>query len=154
MPVGVKKQAELAWFFREGKDRVTQTAERLAALLRDVAGELSLAANIGGTHARAQAHKALQVFCGMLGSFVGDLAVLYRASGGICLAGGILPMIRNFLIRSDFLERLLDKGRMRGFPERIPVRLMDHGRNGVLGAAYWHLDTQASPDGAPHARVH
>ncbi|HEX5487856.1 MAG TPA: glucokinase [Rhodanobacteraceae bacterium] len=102
----------------------------------------------------AQAHQALQVFCAMLGSFVGDLAVLYRASGGIWLAGGILSTIRDFLIRSEFVERFLDKGRMRGFLERVPIRLMEHGRHGVLGAAYWYLGTRAPAEDALRARTH
>src|SRR5690606_17202082 len=36
------------------------------------------------------ARQTLQVFCGLLGSFVGDLAMLYGAGGGVYLAGGIL----------------------------------------------------------------
>lgn len=86
------------------------------------------------------ARQALETFCGLLGSFVGDLAMLYGAGGGVYLAGGILPQIRDFLLRSRFVERFLDKGRMRAFLERVPVRLMEHGQLGVIGAAGWYLD--------------
>lgn len=92
-----------------------------------------------------QAHKALEVFCGMLGSFAGDLAMLYGASGGVWLAGGILPKIRKFLVNSSFIERFLEKGRMRAFLERVPVRLMEHGQLGVIGAAGWYLDHETGP---------
>lgn len=95
----------------------------------------------------ARARKTLQVFCAMLGSFAGDLAMLHGASGGVWLAGGILPAIRDFLVHSEFVERFLAKGCMRGFLERVPVRLIEHGRHGVLGAAYWYLDTRAAPQG-------
>ncbi len=88
------------------------------------------------------ARQTLQAFCGLLGSFVGDLAMLYGAGGGVYLAGGILPQIRGFLVRSSFVERFLDKGRMRAFLERVPVRLMEHGQLGVIGAAGWYLDHQ------------
>lgn len=88
----------------------------------------------------ALASRALDVFCAMLGGFAGDLAMLYGASGGVWLAGGILPNIRDYLTRSAFVERFLDKGRMRAFLERVPVRLMEHGQLGVIGAAGWYLD--------------
>lgn len=88
----------------------------------------------------ALARRTLDTFCAMLGSFVGDLAMLYGAAGGVWLAGGILPKFRNFLQHSAFIERFMDKGRMRAFLERIPVRLMDHGQLGVIGAAGWYLD--------------
>lgn len=100
--------------------------------------EAVTAAALAGNDARAQ--HTLDVFCAMLGGFAGDLAMLYGASGGVWLAGGILPKIRKFLQRSTFVERFLDKGRMRAFLERVPVRLMEHGQLGVLGAAGWYLD--------------
>ncbi len=83
--------------------------------------------------------ESLQVFCGLLGSTVGDMALLYGIHGGIHLAGGILPQIRQFLIDSSFVARFLDKGPMRAALERIPVKLVEHGQLGVLGAASWFL---------------
>ncbi|NII10764.1 glucokinase [Oleiagrimonas sp. C23AA] len=88
----------------------------------------------------ACARQALDTFCGLLGSFVGNLAMLYGARGGVFLAGGIVPQIRHFLQRSAFVERFLDKGDMRAFLERVPVRVMEHGQLGVIGAAGWHLE--------------
>jgi len=82
----------------------------------------------------------LQVFCGLLGSTVGDLALLYGIQGGIYLAGGFLPQIRQFLLQSSFVERFLNKGPMRQALERIPVKLVEHGQLGVIGAAQWYLD--------------
>ena len=79
------------------------------------------------------------MFCGLLGSAVGDMALLYGVQGGIYLAGGILPQIREFLINSSFVERFLNKGPMRAALERIPVRLVEHGQLGVIGAANWYL---------------
>lgn len=79
--------------------------------------------------------ETLRVFCAMLGGFVGDLAVLFKASGGVFLAGGILPQLSEFLPRSEFRERFFNKGVMREFLAGVPVRLIEHGRLGVLGAA-------------------
>jgi len=88
----------------------------------------------------AAAVEALEVFCGLLGSFVGDLVLLYGARGGVYLAGGILPQIQPFLLASSFSERYFNKGVMRAYLQQIPVRLIEHGQLGVIGAAGWFLD--------------
>ena len=88
----------------------------------------------------AAAREALEVFCGLLGSFCGDLALAYGIQGGVYLAGGILPHLSDFLLRSDFAARFLDKGPLREALQRIPVKLVEHGQLGVIGAAKWYLD--------------
>lgn len=87
----------------------------------------------------ARARRALATFCGLLGSTAGDLALAYKAQGGVYLAGGILPGIAGFVAASDFIERFLDKGLMREALQDIPVKLIEHGQLGVLGAAGWYL---------------
>jgi glucokinase len=88
----------------------------------------------------AAAVEALEIFCGLLGSFVGDLVLLYGARGGAYLAGGILPQIRSFLPASTFAARYFNKGVMRPYLQQVPVRLIEHGQLGVIGAAGWFLD--------------
>ncbi|HEY0197410.1 MAG TPA: glucokinase [Rhodanobacter sp.] len=88
----------------------------------------------------AAAVETLEVFCGLLGSFVGDLVLLYGARGGAYLAGGILPQIHSFLLASTFAERYFNKGVMRAYLQQVPVRLIEHGQLGVIGAAGWFLD--------------
>lgn len=89
--------------------------------------------------------EALEVFCGLLGSFVGDLVLLYGARGGVFLAGGILPQIRQLLLTSSFRERFFNKGVMRPFLQQVPVRLMEHGQHGVIGAAGLALAGHVEP---------
>jgi glucokinase len=96
----------------------------------------------GVAHTDPAAHAALDVFCAVLGGFVGDLVMLYGAHGGVFLAGGILPQIRAFLLTSRFRERYFNKGVMRPFLERIPVRLVEHGQLGVVGAATMHASAR------------
>jgi glucokinase len=88
----------------------------------------------------ASARQTLDAFCGLLGSVLGNLVLLYGAQGGAYLAGGILPQIKPLLLGSSFLERFLDKGAMRPVLERVPVHLIEHGELGVLGAASWYLE--------------
>ncbi|MEO7066075.1 MAG: glucokinase [Rhodanobacter sp.] len=111
--------------------------------LRGQATPLSTPAEITGA-AQADgdpaAVEALEIFCGLLGSFVGDLVLLYGARGGVYLAGGILPQVQSFLLTSTFAERYFNKGVMRPYLQQVPVRLIEHGRLGVIGAAGWLLD--------------
>lgn len=95
------------------------------------------------------ASEALAMFCGWLGSFAGDLAMLYGAKGGVYLAGGFLSQIVDFMRRSPLVERFLDKGVMRPFLNKVPIRVVDHGQLGVIGAASWYLNVRA--EGAPSA---
>lgn len=89
--------------------------------------------------------EALQLFCGWLGSFAGDLAMLYGARGGVYVAGGFMSGMARFVQRSPFAERFLDKGVMRPYLRGIPVHVVDHGRLGVIGAARWLLAQSPLP---------
>jgi glucokinase len=92
----------------------------------------------------AQAVEAVEVFCAALGSFVGDLAMAFMAAGGVYLAGGFLYSMFAMLERSAFEERFLHGRSARAFLSRVPVRVTEHGRYGVLGAATWYLGHKAS----------
>jgi glucokinase len=87
------------------------------------------------------ARQALDVFCGAMGSVAGQLALLYGAHGGVFLAGGILPRIKSYLLKSFFMERFVGTSPMRSLLEQVPVQLIEHGQLGVLGAASWFADT-------------
>lgn len=88
----------------------------------------------------ALAVETLQLFCGWLGSFAGDLAMLYGATGGVYLAGGFLAQMIGFVTQSTFIDRFLDKGVMRPFLQTVPVHVMDHGQLAVIGAASRLID--------------
>lgn len=98
------------------------------------------------------AREALGVFCGWLGSAIGNLVLVYGAQGGVFLAGGILPQIKDFLLQSDFVARFRDKGAMRALLERVPVNLIEHGQLGVLGAAGWYLEQHRAHDASEKNR--
>ena len=86
-----------------------------------------------------QAAEAVEIFCATLGSFAGGLAMAFMAVGGVYLVGGFLHSIFPLLERSTFAERFLHGRSVRPFLSRLPVRVMEHGRHGVLGAANWYL---------------
>jgi glucokinase len=94
-------------------------------------------AGMAGTSAVAR--EALEMFCALLGSFCADVAIMFRASGGVALGGGVLPHIEGYLAASDFAPRFRRAGVMNAFLEGVPVRLIDHGDLGIVGAARWSL---------------
>lgn len=99
---------------------------------------IALAAQDGSD---AQAREALDVFCAMLGSVVGDLVLTFGAQA-VYLAGGIPAHIQPFLLQSAFAERFLNKGVLRSVLAQVPVWLIEHGRYGLIGAAAWQMDRQ------------
>lgn len=101
---------------------------------------ITAAARTPDAHARV----AVGMFCAALGGVAGDLAMAMQCTGGVYLAGGILPEVADLLEQSAFQARFLGKGVMREFLARIPVRIVEHGRLGVIGAARWYLE-QAIP---------
>ena len=77
---------------------------------------------INGTCATSQA--AIAMFCAMLGTVAGNLALTVGAKGGIYIAGGILRQMPEYLVASDFRARFEDKGRLRSYLEPIPAYLI------------------------------
>ncbi|MEO7757256.1 MAG: glucokinase, partial [Dokdonella sp.] len=97
--------------------------------------------------------ETVDVFCGWFGSVLGDLALLYGARGGIYLAGGVLPQMKDLLVRSRFVERFLDKDAMREALVRTSVHLIDHAQLGVIGAASWYFDRDLNTPRAERANA-
>ncbi|MCI5046340.1 MAG: glucokinase [Aquisalinus sp.] len=79
--------------------------------------------------------QAVSMFCEVLGSVVGDAVLASGARQGVVLGGGILPKIKDFFIASAFVDRFLDKGRMRTYLEAIPVRLIMQDGAALYGGA-------------------
>lgn len=78
---------------------------------------------------------ALELFVSIYGSEAGNLALQYRATGGIYIAGGIAPKILPALKRPAFLRAFHDKPPMEDLLSKIPVRVVLDPRLGIYGAA-------------------
>ena len=79
--------------------------------------------------------EALSLFVSIYGSEAGNLALQYRATGGVYLAGGIAPKILPALRRRSFRDSFRSKAPLEGLLSRIPVRVVLEPRLGLLGAA-------------------
>lgn len=116
------------------------TLYRILARLRGTAATLNTPAEVSAAavaHTDPVARETVLVFAGLLGSVLGDMALLYGVQQGIYLAGGFLPQLGDLLLESSFAERFLSKGNMRPALEQIPVKVVEHGQLGVIGAAIW-----------------
>lgn len=81
------------------------------------------------------AREAVTMFCAMLGTLAGDLALTLGARGGVYIAGGIAPKLGLATIGPPFRERFEDKGRFRGYLESTPTYLILRPTPALLGLA-------------------
>jgi glucokinase len=94
------------------------------------AAEIRAAAIEGGC---PTAKAALDLFCEMLGTIAGNVALTFGARGGIYIAGGIAPRIIDYLARSQFRARFEGKGRFKTYLEAIPSKVIVHPVATFLG---------------------
>jgi glucokinase len=87
---------------------------------------------------------AVDMFCAMLGTVAGDLALMFRARGGVYIAGGIAPRIVELLARSEFHARFMAKGRYQSYLEDIPVAVIVNPDPAFLGLKALALEVSSS----------
>ena len=81
------------------------------------------------------AKRAVQMFCAMLGTIAGNLALTLGARGGVYIAGGIVPKLGTAFAQSQFRARFEDKGRFRTYLAAIPTFVIVRPDAALLGAA-------------------
>lgn len=79
--------------------------------------------------------ESLDMFFRMLGTVAGNLALTLGARGGVFIAGGILPRMKDALCRSGFRDRFEAKGRFQTYLEPIPAWLVTHPQPAFIGLA-------------------
>jgi len=79
------------------------------------------------------ARMALELFCAMLGTIAGNVALMFGARGGVYIAGGIAPRITDFVARSEFRARFEHKGRFRTYLETVPTNIIVHPAATFIG---------------------
>lgn len=94
------------------------------------APEITALANAG----QPAAVEALELFVSLYGSFLGNLALLWPARGGIYIAGGIAAKILPWIQQPAFLQALHAKGRMQAVVQEMPVILVTEAALGLQGA--------------------
>ena len=83
----------------------------------------------------ARGARALDMFFSALGSVAGDAALSFCATGGVFLAGGILPKLLIPLGASHFRTRFEDKAPLAELVRAIPTSVITRAYSGLFGAA-------------------
>jgi glucokinase len=82
---------------------------------------------------RTECRAALEMFCALLGSLAGDLALTLGARAGVYIGGGIVPALGDFFDNSAFRARFVEKGRMQPLLESIPTYVVQAPHAAMLG---------------------
>ena len=147
-PVTDREAAIVAWLHRTGRAHVS--AETLICGRGLTTLYAGLAALDGVAHSTLDpadvsnraisgedpiAVEATEIFCALLGTVAGNLALTAGARGGIYIAGGIVPKMGQLFDHSQFRPRFVAKGRMRTFLEPIPTYVVTEPFPAFLGLA-------------------
>ena len=111
----------------------------LSALYAFCSGDGDAAADPAWVSGQAErgdpvATRAMTLFVRIYGSFVGNLALIFKPEGGIYITGGIAAKITDWMKSDHFISAYFDKGRMRTVAEQTSVHLVTNERVGVVGA--------------------
>lgn len=68
----------------------------------------------------------LELFCELLGTVAGNVALTLGARGGLYIAGGMVPRFVDFLAKSRFRARFEGKGRLAPYLAAIPTAVITH----------------------------
>lgn len=82
----------------------------------------------------ARTRDATAMFCRMLGTVAGNLALTLGARGGVYIAGGIIPRLGAAFAQSGFRTRFEAKGRFRSYLAAIPTYVILRPLPALLGA--------------------
>src|ERR1700756_811828 len=123
-----KKAEEPDWLHEQ-----LRTAQDAPALISQVALE----------NKAAICERTLSIFVGIYGSQTGDCALNFMSTGGIFIGGSIAAKIVPRMKDPIFMQSFLDKGRMRGLLQDMPVKIVLNDDSGILGAARYTLIRKA-----------
>jgi len=79
--------------------------------------------------------EATALFCAMLGTMAGNLALTLGARGGIYIGGGIVPRLGQRFAQSSFRARFEAMGRFSQYLGAIPTYVVTHPLPAFLGCA-------------------
>ena len=83
----------------------------------------------------ALALEAVNCFCGILGTFSGDIAVTLGALGGIYIGGGVVLKLGELFHKSPFRERFEAKGRFQQYLSGVPTYVITAEYPAFLGVS-------------------
>ena len=85
--------------------------------------------------AASEAAATIRAFWRLIARFAGDMAITFKAEGGVTLAGGILPRLVGFLDDAEFRRAFEAKAPVESLARRIPTRLVTQADAVLVGMA-------------------
>lgn len=85
----------------------------------------------------ADSIQTLKIFSNMLGCYASDMAGTFNATGGVYLAGGVIPRIKEFFLDSDFREKFEENEKL-PFVKNIQTNLILEEYPALVGAAGYY----------------
>ncbi len=79
--------------------------------------------------------EAVAMFCAILGTVAGNLALTLGARAGIFIGGGIIPQLGEYFHKSPFRTRFENHGRLGQYLEKIPTYVIRSKYPTLCGAA-------------------
>jgi glucokinase len=80
--------------------------------------------------------EVVDTFCALLGGYAGNVALVYGATGGVLIGGGIATHIAGLLDDSAFRSRFEDKGRFSSYLAAIGTARMTRAQPALDGLVY------------------
>ncbi|HTR11412.1 MAG TPA: bifunctional transcriptional regulator/glucokinase [Paraburkholderia sp.] len=79
--------------------------------------------------------ETVECFCGILGSFAGNIAMTLGSLGGIYIGGGVVPRLGELFTRSSFRQRFEAKGRFDTYLANVPTYVITAEYPAFLGVS-------------------
>lgn len=79
--------------------------------------------------------EAVSIFCALLGTLAGNLALTLGALGGVYIGGGIVPTLGRIFASSHFRDRFEEKGRQADYLARVPTYVIRTELPALIGLA-------------------
>ena len=84
--------------------------------------------------------ETVSMFCALLGTMAGNLALTLGAVGGLYIGGGVVPQLGRMFTTSHFRDRFEDKGRYAEYLAAIPVYVIHSALPAFVGLAHSFTD--------------
>jgi glucokinase len=133
---GLEQIYQALLFINQDKEFINQEQEVSSIGKKLSAKDISTKALEGSCE---NCEQSLTIFCNVLGSFSGNLALIMNSQGGVYIAGGIVPRFVDYLKNSDFRKHFENKGRLSDITKQAPTYVITEQQPGLLGAAAFIL---------------
>jgi glucokinase len=126
-------------FLRLEKDRSEPAWLKEKILMHDKASVIS--ENAGECEICGE---TMELFIRYLAEESANLVLKLKASGGLFIAGGIIPHILPILHKEVFMKWFTSAGRLKSFLQSVPIKIVLNDKTPLLGAAWYGLLVQPS----------